>query len=56
MAENSMARFRCWSAEGVARTVFSDIGMLAGDADAVFLAAHTPVEARAPQGVRTWFR
>ena len=39
-----MARFRCWSAESVARTVFSDIGALPGDADAVFLAAHTPVE------------
>lgn len=44
MAESSMKRFRCWSADGVARTVFSDIGALAGDADAVFLAAHTPVE------------
>jgi hypothetical protein len=44
MTENSMARFRCWSAEGVARTVFSDIGALASDADAVFLAAHTPIE------------
>src|SRR5258707_6201286 len=43
MAENSMARFRCWSTESVARTVFPDIGALAGDADAVFLAAHTPV-------------
>ena len=42
MAENSMATFRCWSTEGVARTVFSDIGALASDADAVFLAAHTP--------------
>jgi hypothetical protein len=44
MAENSMARFRCWGTEAAARTVFSDIGALAGDADAVFLAAHTPVE------------
>lgn len=44
MTESSMTKFRCWSAEGVARTVFSDIGALAGDADAVFLAAHTPVE------------
>src|SRR5215213_9913536 len=42
-ATTSMATFRCWSAEGIARTVFSDIGALAGDADAVFLAAHTPV-------------
>lgn len=44
MAETSMARFRCWSAESVSRTVFSDIGALSGSADAVFLAAHTPVE------------
>jgi hypothetical protein len=39
-----MAKFRCWSAESVATTVFSDIGALSGTADAVFLAAHTPVE------------
>lgn len=39
-----MARYRCWSAESVSRTVFPDIGALAGSADAVFLAAHTPVE------------
>jgi hypothetical protein len=38
-----MQAFRCWSAESVAETVFSDIGALSGDADAVFLAAHTPV-------------
>src|SRR4051794_12505186 len=44
MADGSMATFRCWSSESVARTVFSDIGALAGDADAVFLAAHTPVD------------
>lgn len=44
MANTSMAKFRCWSAESIARTVFSDIGALASNADAVFLAAHTPVE------------
>ena len=44
MPDSSIAGFRCWSAESVARTVFSDIGALAADADAVFLAAHTPVE------------
>ncbi len=44
MTEESMAKFRCWSTENVARTVFSDIGSLAADADAVFLAAHTSVE------------
>lgn len=44
MTDHSMARFRCWSAESVSKTVFSDIGSLSGNADAVFLAAHTPVE------------
>lgn len=44
MTDTSMAKFRCWSAESVAKTVFSDIGALSGNADAVFLAAHTPVE------------
>lgn len=46
----TMAKFRCWSAESVARTVFSDIGALAGDADAVFLAAHTPVNLKQEKG------
>lgn len=50
MSETSFAGFRCWSAEGVARTVFSDIGALASDADAVFLAAHTPMELDHPKG------
>lgn len=44
MTEATMAKFRCWSAEQVGRTVFSDIGALSGDADAVFLAAHTPIQ------------
>ncbi|WP_210651542.1 hypothetical protein [Nocardioides sp. SYSU D00065] len=50
MSDASFEGFRCWSAEGVARTVFSDIGALASDADAVFLAAHTPVELDHPKG------
>ena len=44
MTAATMSAFRCWSAEKVGRTVFSDIGALSGDADAVFLAAHTPIQ------------
>ncbi|GAA1546969.1 hypothetical protein [Kribbella lupini] len=44
MSAETMEKFRCWSGEKVAGTVFSDIGALASDADAIFLAAHTPVE------------
>ena len=51
MPDTSMTSFRCWSAESVARTVFSDIGALASDADAVFLAAHTPVELVHAKGI-----
>lgn len=40
----AMAEFRCWSAENIAQTVFSDIGALTGDADCIFLAAHTPTD------------
>jgi hypothetical protein len=43
MSEQTMEKFRCWSGESVGQTVFSDIGALASDADAIFLAAHTPV-------------
>lgn len=50
MSEALFEGFRCWSADGVARTVFSDIGALASDADAVFLAAHTPVDLDHPKG------
>jgi hypothetical protein len=50
MAETSMGKFRCWTTEGIARTVYSDIGALTGDADAVFLAAHTPVQLDHPKG------
>lgn len=44
MAGQTMAGFRCWSAENVAQTVYSDIGQLSGEADAVFLAAHSPMD------------
>ena len=43
MSEQTMEKFRCWNGESVGQTVFSDIGALASDADAIFLAAHTPV-------------
>jgi hypothetical protein len=39
----TMAGFRCWEAGSVRQTVYSDIGALPGDAEAVFLAAHTPM-------------
>ncbi|WP_020670650.1 ATP-binding protein [Amycolatopsis nigrescens] len=39
----TMESFLCWRADAVRRTVYSDIGALPGDADAVFLAAHTPM-------------
>lgn len=48
-----MGKFRCWSGEKVAGTVFSDIGALASDADAIFLAAHTPVELARRKGPET---
>lgn len=48
-----MEKFRCWSSEKVAGTVFSDIGALASDADAIFLAAHTPVELARRKGTET---
>ncbi|WP_035306258.1 ATP-binding protein [Actinokineospora inagensis] len=35
--------FRCWTAESVRETVYSDIGALPSEADALFLAAHTPM-------------
>lgn len=39
----TMKTFRCWSVDSVGKTVYSDIGQLPADADAVFLAAHTPM-------------
>ncbi|MGW4520178.1 hypothetical protein [Amycolatopsis sp. NPDC004378] len=39
----TMQGFRCWHADAVGKTVYSDIGALPGDADAVFLAAHSPM-------------
>jgi hypothetical protein len=53
MNAETMEKFRCWSAEKVAGTVFSDIGALASDADAIFLAAHTPVELERRKGIET---
>ena len=53
MSDTSMTKFRCWGAESVARTVFSDIGALAGNADAIFLAAHTPMELEHRKGPET---
>ncbi|MET3962799.1 energy-coupling factor transporter ATP-binding protein EcfA2 [Marmoricola sp. OAE513] len=53
MSNETMEKFRCWSGEKVAGTVFSDIGALASDADAIFLAAHTPVELDRKKGTET---
>lgn len=39
----TMKGFRCWTNADVRQTVYSDIGALPSDADAVFLAAHTPM-------------
>jgi hypothetical protein len=46
----AMKGFRCWSAGSVSRTVYSDIGALPTDAEALFLAAHTPMELSHPRG------
>jgi hypothetical protein len=45
-----MAKFRCWSALSVRETVFSDIGAQPRDTDALFMAAHTPMELDHPLG------
>ena len=47
---STMKTFRCWSLESVGKTVYSDIGQLPTDADAVFLAAHTPMALSHPRG------
>ncbi|MBD2893499.1 hypothetical protein amrb99_24200 [Actinomadura sp. RB99] len=47
---NSMKGFRCWSARSVRETVYSDIGALPSGADAVFLAAHSPMSLAHPKG------
>jgi hypothetical protein len=46
----TMKAFRCWSTADVRRTVYSDIGALSIDADAVFLAAHTPMSIKHAKG------
>jgi hypothetical protein len=50
MSSDTMEKFRCWRSESVGQTVFPDIGALASDADAIFLAAHTPVELEHSKG------
>ncbi|MGA5205211.1 AAA family ATPase [Streptomyces variegatus] len=45
-----MKGFRCWSAGSVSRTVYSDIGALPTHAEALFLAAHTPMGLSHPRG------
>ncbi|MFI6064650.1 AAA family ATPase [Micromonospora sp. NPDC051227] len=47
---STMKRFRCWTNGDVRQTVYSDIGALPSDADAVFLAAHTPMVVSHPKG------
>src|SRR5437763_1686474 len=41
---SAMQKFRCWTAQSVRETVFSDIGAQPRDTDALFMAAHTPME------------
>lgn len=47
---STMKGFRCWTNADVRQTVYSDIGALPSDADAVFLAAHTPTVVSHPKG------
>jgi hypothetical protein len=47
---HTMKNFLCWTAAAVRDTVYSDIGALPSDADAVFLAAHTPMVLRHQRG------
>lgn len=46
----AMTGFRCWTVQDVRETVYSDIGALSIGADAVFLAAHTPMGIRHTKG------
>lgn len=46
-----MKSFRCWTARSVGETVHSDIGALVESADALFLAAHTPMDLEHLKGV-----
>lgn len=41
---STMEKSRCWTAQSVRETVFSDIGAQPRDTDALFMAAHTPME------------
>ncbi|MGH4027277.1 MAG: hypothetical protein ACRDRV_22130 [Pseudonocardiaceae bacterium] len=47
---STMKGFRCWSPGDIRQTVYSDIGALPSDADAVFLGAHTPMVLSHPRG------
>ncbi|MBQ1076744.1 ATP-binding protein [Micromonospora sp. C31] len=47
---STMKGFRCWTNRDVRQTVYSDIGALPSNADAVFLAAHTPTVVSHPKG------
>ncbi|GAA0251948.1 hypothetical protein GCM10010492_60520 [Saccharothrix mutabilis subsp. mutabilis] len=47
---STMKGFRCWSARSVRETVFSDIGQLPSESDALFLAAHTPMAIQHREG------
>ncbi|MGW6442600.1 AAA family ATPase [Lentzea sp. NPDC055074] len=48
---STMKQFRCWSAQSVRDTVFSDIGAMPTDTDALFMAAHTTMELEHRDGV-----
>ncbi|MFI7073404.1 hypothetical protein [Micromonospora sediminicola] len=47
---STMKGFRCWTNADVRQTVYSDIGALPSEADAVFLAAHTSMVVSHPRG------
>lgn len=47
---DSFRRFRCWQTAEVQQTIFSDIGSLRTQDDAVFLAAHAPVPVQRQKG------
>src|ERR1022692_1519942 len=47
---DALRNFCCWQAPTVQRTIFGDIGALATEADAVFLAAHAQIPIRRDKG------
>ena len=50
MTDDSFRKFRCWRTAEVQQTIFSDIGSLRTQDDAVFLAAHAPVPVQRQKG------